>query len=429
MLIRQLLNPDSADYVITHAFRMVGPVDAGALGRAFDSVVTRHPALRTAVVENDGEIFRYTAPPSTGLLDVLDWTDHCDLDSALAEFIAATAAQPFDLTRTPLARAVLLQVAHNDAVLVLSLHHMAVDAVSVTVICADLGAQYRNHSDGAAAGATTHPADIGFYFDQFPDALPERNIVPDSRLAELMAVEPLELPGDTATTLKTIDYTTHRRTAPREVFAPYLEAAKRTGVTPFTALLTVFGLVVGNTTSRSRFLLGIPVSTRTPDTRATVGMFVNLVPVLIDLTGRPALGELLTRVHGSVWRAVEFADIPFAAHVNAIPSARRGRRPPLVQVLFGLTDNAPSPAIAIPGVVCRPLPSPEMRTEFDLECACALSVEEIVTTVYRNSDGITAASAQGMVEDFVSLTQVLSRIGLDQPVREGLRGNGWLVSG
>jgi len=51
----QQLSPDSAAYNVTFALRISSPVDAGALRRAFQSIVNRHACLRTTFALRHGQ--------------------------------------------------------------------------------------------------------------------------------------------------------------------------------------------------------------------------------------------------------------------------------------------------------------------------------------------------------------------------------------
>ncbi len=48
------LHPGGATYNEFHALVLAGPLDRGALARAFDALVARHPALRTRFVLEGG---------------------------------------------------------------------------------------------------------------------------------------------------------------------------------------------------------------------------------------------------------------------------------------------------------------------------------------------------------------------------------------
>src|SRR5262249_58042647 len=73
------LAPTSAAYTIAGAARLVEGVDPAALGRAFQALVARHPALRTTFAQGpEGPFQRVHAPAEAGaawaLADASGWS-------------------------------------------------------------------------------------------------------------------------------------------------------------------------------------------------------------------------------------------------------------------------------------------------------------------------------------------------------------------
>ncbi|MCE7877995.1 MAG: hypothetical protein DYH14_11880, partial [Betaproteobacteria bacterium PRO3] len=66
------LHPGGATYNEFHALVLAGPLDRGALARAFDALVARHPALRTRFVLEGGRPWRRVAGHAAAPLDVVD---------------------------------------------------------------------------------------------------------------------------------------------------------------------------------------------------------------------------------------------------------------------------------------------------------------------------------------------------------------------
>ncbi|HTF09418.1 MAG TPA: AMP-binding protein, partial [Asanoa sp.] len=117
----QNLEPDSAAYTIAVALRLLTPADRSALRRALDTLVERHPALRTTFQVRDGGPVQMIAPAGT-----VAWREHhADrLDEAtLGRVLNRAARAPFDLESGPLLRVHLYRRGGGD-VLLLSVHHI-----------------------------------------------------------------------------------------------------------------------------------------------------------------------------------------------------------------------------------------------------------------------------------------------------------------
>ncbi|KAB2654473.1 MAG: amino acid adenylation domain-containing protein, partial [Verrucomicrobia bacterium] len=144
------LSPGSPAYNIPTATRLLGLLDAPALGQALRELVRRHEVLRTTFAAAEGE------PELIVATDPAFRLESVDLRSLPAEsrepearrLAAAEAARPFDLSRDPMLRASLLRMADDDHLFVFTLHHIAADAWSMGILWRELALLYRAFAAG-----------------------------------------------------------------------------------------------------------------------------------------------------------------------------------------------------------------------------------------------------------------------------------------
>ena len=138
------LGPGNAAYNVPRVIRMVGTVDLSALASAVKALVTRHDALRTVFVSLDGEP-RQTVLPAMPIdlpvIDLRQLPDHDRQDAAIRVAVEETK-KPFNLTSGPLLRTTLIQLASEEHILVLSMHHIITDGWSMSIFFRELAAFY-----------------------------------------------------------------------------------------------------------------------------------------------------------------------------------------------------------------------------------------------------------------------------------------------
>src|SRR5207248_1443013 len=134
------LAPESLEYVEAFAFRLRGEVDPRALERALLVVVARHEALRTRFDLVDGEPVQLIEEPPPELLRYVDLrgAEPEQRESRARELVDGELHRPFDLTRAPLLRAILVRLGDEESVLGMALHHITFDAWSIGVLGDDL---------------------------------------------------------------------------------------------------------------------------------------------------------------------------------------------------------------------------------------------------------------------------------------------------
>src|SRR5271170_1676279 len=131
------LAPGSPAYTITYAGRLSGDLDVPALERAAQALVDRHAILRTTYAVRDGQPVQLVHPqwPVRVVRHAVD-------SDELHEWIRREANRPFDLQAGPVFRLTLLRPAPDELVLVLAVHHIAVDFWSIDVMLDELRLLY-----------------------------------------------------------------------------------------------------------------------------------------------------------------------------------------------------------------------------------------------------------------------------------------------
>ncbi len=151
-LQRRLLSADAPPRGNARVLTATGEVDAAALARALDAVVSHHDALRLRFAPTDDGWTQTVAPPGESVpLAIVDLSSTAD--AALATAVPAAAAWAAEEARPsgPLLRCTLLRAGGGrpDRIVVAA-HPLAVDEASWAVLLADLAAAYGSASRGAA---------------------------------------------------------------------------------------------------------------------------------------------------------------------------------------------------------------------------------------------------------------------------------------
>ncbi|WP_218053903.1 non-ribosomal peptide synthetase [Streptomyces rhizosphaericus] len=136
---------------------LTAPVDESALRTALSTVLTHHDALRLRFERTeDGAVRQHNAPPDAEpVLDLHDLSAVApERRDAVMRETAGRIRAGFDLARGPLLRAVLFTRGEGiRPVLLLTAHHLVVDAVSWRIVLEDLDTAYRQ----IVAGRTPEP--------------------------------------------------------------------------------------------------------------------------------------------------------------------------------------------------------------------------------------------------------------------------------
>src|SRR2546430_14593895 len=122
-----------------------------ALEKSFSEIVHRHEVLRTTFSAVEGQPIQFITSSHIVTLLAVDLSPLPGLErNDQVERLAAQEAQwPLVLAHRPLLRAALLKLARQEHILRLTMHHIAFDARSMPLPCAQLPVRY-----GALAAAS-----------------------------------------------------------------------------------------------------------------------------------------------------------------------------------------------------------------------------------------------------------------------------------
>ncbi|MFF5928481.1 amino acid adenylation domain-containing protein [Streptomyces hydrogenans] len=353
------------------ALRLTGRPDAGAMREALRDVVARHESLRTVFPVGDGVPRQRVLEAVEVGLPVRPVAEE-ELDAALAE----ETGRRFDLEREPPLRAVLLAVDSPGLhVLVITVHHIAIDGWSVAPFLRDLSHAYAARLEGRPPSWEELPVQyVDFTLWQRKElGTPDD---PGSLVAEqlahwrrALADAPAELPLPTDRPRRST--ATHRAgTVPFRLPSDSLRLlsrlALRHGASTFMVLHAAFAGFLRRIGAGTDVLVGSPVAGRTDvGLDELVGCFVNTVVIRTDTSGDPDFHELLRRTRRGVVAALDHQDVPFEQVVEAVNPARSADRHPLFRVMLSLQNNAGA-VVDLPGLDARLLDYVHRTIVYDL---------------------------------------------------------------
>ncbi|MGW6918439.1 non-ribosomal peptide synthetase [Kitasatospora sp. NPDC054939] len=315
-------------------------VDTRALAAAVDALIGRHPALSVRLVETAGGLHqeRCAEPPALRVVGVP--AECADLEKRLVE----EAARPFAPEQGPPARFTLFERADGSAELLVVVHHAVFDGNSKDVLVRDLAVAYGGAPLPAPAAPAPAPAPapaaVGAAAALTPDPQTVRLAAEHYGPRWAAATAPV-LPGAArATVTAGPGESVERRldAADRRALAA---SAERSGVTVFEFLLAALhGLL--HRYGGEAVPVSVPLSTRTPEQAAEIGLFVNELPVHAPAVGAATgFADLARRVRTELRAGYPFRTVPFGAAVTGLTP-----RTALTPVSFGYRRRGPEPAFA-----------------------------------------------------------------------------------
>ena len=142
-----------------------GALDVPALGRAFGEILRRHESLRTAFGVHEGEPVQVISGVPDVALEVVDLAALTteEAGARLEQRALEESRRPFDLSRGPLVRAMLLRQDAHRHVLLLTMHHIVSDGWSMGIFMREMAALYEAFHAGRPSPLPELPVQYADY--------------------------------------------------------------------------------------------------------------------------------------------------------------------------------------------------------------------------------------------------------------------------
>jgi amino acid adenylation domain-containing protein len=336
------LAPISTAYNAIYAAKLVTNLDIPALKQASQTLIERHPILRTTFTTVDGEPVQTVHEKQQVNFSVQETFDLSQDD--VNNWLCETSDRPFDLQQGPILRFNLLinhtttdTLATKEHILLITLHHIVVDFWSLEIMIGELRVLYEAITTGVAAKL---PAQNFQYRDyvkwseqMLTDADGERLWTYwQQQLSGELPV--LNLPTDRPRPeIQTYNGASCFFTFEDKLLQKLTELAKTEGASLYTLILTALQVLLLRYTNQEDILIGSPMVNRSrSEFEKIVGYFTNPVVLRADLSGNPTFQELLGRSRSCVLSALDHQDYPFPLLVERLQPVRDPSFSPLYQV-------------------------------------------------------------------------------------------------
>ncbi len=341
--------PQSHAYHVSFSARVCSAVNVDHLQKAIQAVINRHAALRTTyALQNDSLVqqVRHYQEPDFRQISAAGWSD-----AELYDRVLENDHQPFQLDTGPVIRWRLFTRGAEDHILLVTAHHISIDAWSLWIVLEDL----RLALDALAQGKPVSLAPEPPPYTEWAAWQAQMLAGPEGE--ELRAFWQQQLAGDLPLLALPYDFAhplvptfagdSMAFTIDAEQTRRLKALAQAEGVTLYMLMLAAYQILLQRYTGQEDILVGTPTAGRNEIRfNDTVGYFVNPVTLRGDLSGTPTFRQFLARTRATVLGALSHQDYPFLRLVEHLRARPQPGRSPVFQAMFNLHSLARSHGIA-----------------------------------------------------------------------------------
>ncbi|WGF87873.1 amino acid adenylation domain-containing protein [Marinivivus vitaminiproducens] len=398
------LEPDSPFYNMPGAIRLTGTPDPALLARAFELLCDRQEALRSRIAVADGRPMAEILPDVTIRLPVETLAP-----DAIEAAVRTESQRPFDLAEAPLFRLRLFATGPDEHVLLLVMHHIVADALSVTILIRDFARIYRDLQEEQPSSLRPLPtqyadfaawqrlqdteAQIDYWRHRLAGAPPLLDLLTDFPRPANQGFD-----GDSV----------------RFVIAPDQAAALRTvggasGATPFMVVMAAFADLLARFSGTDDIVIGSPVAQRPhAGLEDVVGLFTNTLAFRLRRFPDDTFARLLERTRDTILEAFAHQDAPFEQVVDALALPRNWGHNPLFQAMCIWQAQEPRAVSRPAGLDWEPLTLPDRTAKVDLSLLVHDGEDGLSCKFEYRTDLFRRETIERLAETFTSLLGALA---------------------
>jgi hypothetical protein len=320
------------------AVRISGKLDVDALQRALDDLVERHEILRTIVVRDAEPKYQQVRPPAPVPLEVRDVVP---IAGQPRDVQAETQAQEamlrsVDPRVVPLLRSVLIRLDDNDSILVIVVHHTAVDGWSLQLLLRDLSVLYAAHLTGRDAvlpPVTQYREFVAWEHDRITGPAAEEAM--RYWREKLHGGETFAVPTDRPIPDRhTKDYSASYFAVDAEVITAAAELARSMRSSLFFVLMSAFSVLAHRITGTTDPIFNAIAAGRNEvQSQNVVGSIMNILPLRTDIRGCNTFRDVIANTRQTCVEAYSY-EMPFRQIVDEMPGIVRAKTDPWVCEFF-----------------------------------------------------------------------------------------------
>jgi amino acid adenylation domain-containing protein len=354
----QQLEVDNTVYNIAMFMRVSGDLKVEQTERIFRLLQKRHDSLRTSFIVINGELVQWIRREAVFAMEYHQSTREGAAD------IVKNFVRTFDLNQAPLFRVGLIRVGPGQHILMVDMHHIITDAVSMGILIRDFAAlyegkklphlklQYKDYCQWQ--NSDTQKENLkkqkDYWLQKFAGGVPVLDIPLDFPRPQIQSFEGnclfFEISPQQTDGLKKL--------------------AIEAGTTLYMVVLSVYYILLSKLSGQDDVVVGaVSVGRRHEDLRRIIGVFVNTLALAAQPKGSKTFNTFSREVKEQTLEAFENQDINLEELMNDKSLKRDVSRNPLYDVFFELQETD-APLTEMEGLKYTPIQYEHQKSMFDM---------------------------------------------------------------
>ncbi|MGN6715277.1 amino acid adenylation domain-containing protein, partial [Anaerocolumna jejuensis] len=320
------LYSNSTNYNVHKIWNINTSIDINKMETSFKTLLQRHEILRTSYEVRDGELVQIINGEIDFNIEKIPLDD--EESKLIRQFI-----RPFNLSSCPLMRVGIIDKGNDSYILIIDIHHIAIDAFSFGYLINEFKnlykgnrlikqrLQYKDYTIWNLKKYTDGQMDKQkeYWKNRFSDEIPILNMPTDYSRPKIQSYEGKSLSFHIGC----------------NVVKDIKQISKEENATMFMIFLAALNILISKHSNQEDVIIGTPITGRNnQDSYNIVGLFVNTLAIRCKPMAKKTFKQFLKEVKSILLDSFKNQDIPFEEIVDELLIIRGQNRNPLFDIMY-----------------------------------------------------------------------------------------------
>ena len=398
----------SVQYNLPAVLRLKGSLKPEVLERTLRAIVNRHEVLRTVIREAEGQGYQQIILADDWTLKITDSSAYEEGTAGLSAYITGLVNRPFDLSSDYMLRADLIRFNEEDHILVVTMHHIASDGWSRSILVQEVITLYEGYSSNVEAALSPFKVQYADYAIWQQRRYMQGEVLEeklDYWKTKLAGLATLGLPSDySRPAIQSLRGSVLHFEIDKALSMQLQALSQQQGATLYMTLLATFNVLLYRYSGQEDICVGTTVAGRPQqELEGLIGFFVNTLALRNQVDGNMTFKTLLEEIKRTTLEAYSHQEVPFEKVVDAVVKRRDMSRHPLFQVMFSLRNTPDIPELKLGDLSLIAESQEHTTAKFDLTFMITETDSGIQGTVEYSTDLYMDETIERMIGHYTNL--------------------------
>ncbi len=306
------MSTNSLVYNISGGLLVDSLLNENKVSKIFNTIIQKHSAFRTCfkIIEDE--------PKQVVLKDAKINIKSFNTKNQNVEELINNFPKQFDFENAPLLRVELYYINNKQTLLLIDSHHIILDGSSLNILINEFCKLYNNE---AVEEEKVDYKDFTIWENEFVNSKEIKKLEENwLNIFKNVDIPVINLPYDyPVSQVKTFNGNTIKSKIPQSTFKKLEILAKNNHVSPYVLFLSAFYAMLYRYTGQETIIVGSPISGRFDSSlENTIGMFVNNIPLAININSESSFIEFMNVIKDKVITALDNGSYPYDMLTKAL---------------------------------------------------------------------------------------------------------------